>query len=283
MKPSKASPEPTPLISELQERARLIRLETLRLAKIAGSGHYTSVFSCAEILAALYYYELRLNPTNKNSQDHDHFILSKGHAAIGLYPILANLGFFDAQLLENYGKYNSNFGDHPDMKKVPGIDFSSGSLGHGLSIGVGIAAGSKLNSKKYNTWVLLGDAELAEGQIWEAAMSATHYKLGKLRAIIDVNQMGIDGFTKDVMNVEPIDEKFRSFGWSTYRINGHDLVELKETLDSIRHCDDERPKCIIADTVKGKGVARMELNPDWHVGNLTGLSYAEVEQELSQQ
>ena len=161
------------------------------------------------------------------------------------------------------------------------MDFSAGSLGHGLSVGVGMALACRMSQRSYNTWVLLGDGELGEGQIWEAAMSAGHYKLGRLRAIVDANQLCIDGFTKDVMTVEPIEDRFASFGWNTVRIDGHDLPTILETFAAIEDEDHTRPTCIIADTIKGKGVARMELSPDWHVGNLVGQDYDDVVAELS--
>lgn len=268
-------------INDLEERARFIRLETVRLTRIAGAGHYSAVFSCAELLSALYYNQLRLNPDEPKDPGRDRLVLSKGHAAIGLYPVLADLGFYDPSLLDSFTRLGSPFGDHPDMKKIPGVDFSAGSLGHGLSVGVGMALAGRMSKRVYNTWVLLGDGELCEGQIWEAAMSAGHYKLGRLRAIVDVNQLCIDGFTKDVMTVEPIAERFASFGWNTVRIDGHDLPSILQTFASLDDEDHTRPTCIIADTVKGKGVARMELSPDWHVGNLIGQDYDDVVTELS--
>ncbi|TYP89582.1 transketolase [Blastococcus xanthinilyticus] len=270
-----ASPE------SLAQKAMFIRLETVRLSRIAGAGHYSAVFSAAELLAALYYSELRVDPRNPRDPGRDRFVLSKGHAAIGLYPVLADLGFFEPALLDDYTRLGSAFGDHPDMKKIPGIDFSSGSLGHGLSVGFGMAMAGRMSGADYRTWVMLGDGELAEGQIWEAAMSAGHYGLGRLRAVVDVNQLGIDGFTKDVMTVEPIAARFESFGWETRRIDGHDLPGILAAFASLPDADRGRPQCIIADTVKGRGVRRMELSPDWHVGNLVGADYDDVVAELS--
>jgi transketolase len=265
----------------LAEKAMFIRLETVRLSRIAGAGHYSAVFSAAELLAALYYSELRVDPANPRDPDRDRFVLSKGHAAIGLYPVLADVGFYDPALLDDYTRMGSAFGDHPDMKKIPGIDFSSGSLGHGLSVGFGMAMAGRMSGADYRTWVMLGDGELAEGQIWEAAMSAGHYRLGRLRAVVDANQLGIDGFTRDVMTVEPIAQRFESFGWETHRIDGHDLPSILETFAGLPDVDDGPPQCIVADTVKGRGVRRMELSPDWHVGNLVGADYDDVIAELS--
>jgi transketolase len=167
------------------------------------------------------------------------------------------------------------------MRKVPGIDFSSGSLGHGLSIGVGMAFAARVQERDYRTYVLLGDGELCEGQIWEAAMAAGHYGLGSLVAVVDRNQLCIDGFTEDVMRVEPIEERFAAFGWDTVRVDGHDVPTLLDTFAALPAPGRGRPQLIVADTVKGKGVSRMELSTAWHVGNLEGQDYDDVVAELS--
>ena len=267
-------------VDALREKARFIRTETVRLIKIAGAGHYSSVFSCAELMATLYYDELRIDPNKPRHPRRDRFVMGKGHAAIGLYPVLADLGYYPAENLDTFTRLGSPFGDHPDMKKIPGIDFSSGSLGHALSVGVGIALGGRLNKFDYRTWALLGDGELAEGQIWEAAMAAAHYRLGNLVALVDNNQLSIDGFTQEVMGTGPIDERFAAFGWQIHRMDGHDLESVISVFRSLDDADPEKPQCIIADTVKGKGVARMELSTDWHVGNLVGEDYEAVMNEL---
>lgn len=264
----------------LEERALFVRLETLRLTRIAGAGHYSGTFSAAELLATLYYHELRLDPTDPKWPDRDRFVLSKGHAAIGLYPILADLGFFDVAELETYTRLGSSFGDHPDMRKVRGIDFSSGSLGHGLSIGVGMALGGRVQSKDFRVFVIVGDAELNEGQVWEAAMSAGHFKLSSLVCIVDRNQLGIDGRTEDVMSVEPIGDRFTAFGWDVQRIDGHDVDQIAAALAETHDVSCHQPHVIVADTVKGKGVRRMELDVNWHVGNLNPEDYEEVYAEL---
>ena len=192
----------------LADRAKFVRLETVRLSKIAGAGHYSSTFSCAELFAALYYAHLRINPAEPKWPDRDRFVLSKGHAAIGLYPILADLGYFDKALLDNYTRLGSPFGDHPDMKRIPGADFSSGSLGHGLSIGLGMALAGRMQGRSYRVHVMLGDGELQEGQVWEAAMAAGHFRTQGLVAIVDRNGLCIDGHTEQIMSVEPIEERF---------------------------------------------------------------------------
>jgi transketolase len=268
------------LIDRLADRAKFIRTETVRLTRIAGAGHYSAVFSCAELLAVLYYSQLRLDPAQPRWPDRDRFVLSKGHAAIGLYPVLADLGYFPAAELDSYTRLGSPFGDHPDMKKIPGVDFSSGSLGHGLSISVGMALAGRLARADYHTYCLLGDGELAEGQVWEAAMSAGHFRLGNLVAIVDANQLCIDGFVRDVMNAEPLEERFAAFGWQTHRVNGHDLSALLDVFAALPSGAEGQPQLIVADTIKGKGVARMELSTDWHVGNLVGVDYDDVMAEL---
>ncbi len=264
----------------LADRARFIRLETVRLTRIAGAGHYGGTFSAAELLAALYYYKLRIDPSRPDWADRDRFVLSKGHAAIGLYPVLADLGYFDPADLDSYTRIGSPFGDHPDMRKVRGIDFSSGSLGHGLSIGLGMALGARVANRDYRVYVLVGDGELAEGQVWEAAMAAGHFRLGSLVCIVDRNELCIDGPTEDVMAVEPIGDRFASFGWEVQRVDGHDLGAVTRALDNTDDDPHSPPHVLIAETVKGKGVRRMERDLGWHVGNLGPADYDAVIAEL---
>jgi transketolase len=274
-------PEPSSAdYARLKDRALFIRLETLRLTRIAGAGHYSGTFSAAELLAVLYYHRLRIDPAHPDWPDRDRFVLSKGHAAIGLYPVLADLGYFDSAELNGYTRLGSPFGDHPDMRKVRGIDFSSGSLGHGLSIGVGMALAARVQRQDYRTYVMVGDAELDEGQVWEAAMAAGHFRLGSLVCVVDRNQLGIDGPTEEIMSVEPIHERFGAFGWDVQRIDGHDLSQIVGAFDRIDAAEVDRPHVIVADTVKGKGVKRMELDVGWHVGNLNDEDYRAVYDEL---
>ncbi len=264
----------------LEERARFIRTETVRLSRIAGAGHYSSTFSCAEILAALYYRQMNIEPGKPDWQDRDRFVMSKGHAAIGLYPVLADLGYFDPEELDSYTRFGSKFGDHPDMKKVRGLDFSSGSLGHGLSVGLGMALAARIGGRRYRTYVLLGDGELSEGQIWEAAMAAGHFGTQNLVAILDRNGLCIDGHTEDIMAIEPVHKRFAAFGWDVQRIDGHDLPSILAAFDALPQGAQGRPQAIVADTVKGRGVKRMEMSLDWHVGNLVGEDYDDVMAEL---
>ena len=264
----------------LADRARFVRKETVRLSRIAGAGHYSSTFSAAELFAALYYAHLRIRPAEPDWPDRDRFVLSKGHAAIGLYPVLADLGYFEAGLLDDYTRLGSPFGDHPDMKKVTGVDFSSGSLGHGLSVGVGMALSARMQGRAFRVHVMLGDGELCEGQIWEAAMAAAQFRLAGLVAIVDRNGLCIDGGTEEVMAVEPLVERFEGFGWEASRIDGHDFEAILAALDALPPVEEGRPRVIVADTVKGRGVAMMEGALNWHVGNLEGEDYEAVMTEL---
>lgn len=268
------------LLAHLEDRAKFVRLETVRLVDIAKSGHYTSVFSCAELFSVLYYKLMNVDGQNPEWKDRDRFVLSKGHAAIGLYPILADLGFFPKEWLDNYTRVGSPFGDHPDMRKIPGIDFSSGSLGQGLSVSVGMAIGGKMDKKDYTVYCMLGDGELNEGQIWEAILSASNLKLNNLIAIVDRNQMSLDGFTEEIMPINPIDQKFEAFGWDVKHVDGHDLEALVDLFDEINETERTKPLVVIADTLKGRGVQGMELNNDWHLGYLVEEDRKRVEEEI---
>jgi transketolase len=263
----------TALLQKLEDRARFVRSETIRLIAIAKSGHYTSVFSCAEIMAALYYYAMRIKPEDPDWPDRDRFLLGKGHVAVGLYPILADLGYFDPDLLESYTRVGSPFGDHPDMRKIPGVDFSSGSLGHNLSVSAGIAMMGKADKRDYRVYCLLGDGEMNEGQVYEAMMAAGHYQLDNLIAIVDRNRMSLDGLTEEVMTIEPLVDKWRAFNWDVWEIDGHDLNALVDTLNAVMGRDDSRPLAIIAQTRKGKGISWMDLSREWHLGHLVGEDY----------
>ena len=269
MTPTQHSSEPPG--RDVEEAARLadvVRRETIRLVGIAKSGHYTSVFSCAEILGALYGGFLRL-AEDPDWPERDRLVLSKGHMAVGVYPLLAERGYFPAEWLDGYTRVGNPLGDHPDMRRVPGVDFSSGSLGHGLSVAVGMATAARMRKQAETRIVaLLGDQELNEGQIWEAAQTAGHYGLGNLIAIVDRNQMGLDGHTEEVMSVEPIRGRFEAFGWEVCEIDGHDLRQVIGTLQALPDPGHDKPQCIVASTVKGKGIGYMELSRTWHLGYL---------------
>lgn len=265
----------------LKERARFVREETVRLISIAKVGHYASTFSCAEILAVLYYDVMRLRRSEPNWPDRDRFLFGKGHAAVGLYPILANWGFISSTLLDSYTRVGNPLGDHPDRRLVPGVDFSSGSLGHALSAGLGMILAGKMQNQTFNVFVMLGDGELQEGQVWEAAMSAAHHGANRLIAIIDRNGYQLDGKVDDVMGVEPILDRWSAFGWETHEVDGHDVTALAAKLRSVA-TDEERsrPAVILAHTVKGKGLSYMETEPGWHLGWLAApdeeAAYAEL-------
>ncbi len=258
----------TALLTRLREKALFSRTETVRLIAIAKSGHYTSSFSCAEIFSVLYYHTMRYDPQRPDWPDRDRFLMGKGHAAVGWYPLLADVGFFDAELLNSYTRIGSAFGDHPDMRKVPGTDFSSGSLGHNLSVSVGIALGGRMQERNFRVFCLLGDGEMNEGQIWSAMMAAGHFGLGNLVAIVDQNTMSLDGLTSEVMDIEPLADKFRAFKWDVVEVDGHDVDALVATFDALPPTSHDRPTAIIAHTMKGKGLDWMEGSRVWHLGYL---------------
>jgi transketolase len=267
-------------IERLRNKARFVRTETVRLISIAKSGHYGSSFSCAELFAVLYYHVMHYDPKEPAWPDRDRLVLSKGHAAIGLYPVLADVGFFPQEWLATYTRLGSPLGDHPDMRKIPGIDFGSGSLGHGLSVGVGMALNGRIDERAYRVYVILGDGEMDEGQVWSAAMSAAHFKLGNLIAIVDRNQVSVDGRTDEVMNSEPLGDKWRAFGWNVSEIDGHDLQALLDAFGALPAPDTDRPSVIIAKTVTGKGVSFMEGDFAWHLGYLAPGDEARARSEL---
>lgn len=278
--PPRGTPEREELVARLRDRAMFVRLETVRLTQIAGAGHYTATFSAAEMFAALYYAQLRYRADEPDWPDRDRFVLSKGHAAIGLYPVMADVGFFDPSLLDNYTRLDSSFGDHPDMRKIPGADFSSGSLGHGLSVSVGMALGARVQGRSFRVYCMMGDGELDEGQVWEAAMAASHFQVGSVIGIVDRNHLSIDGNTENIMRLEPLADRFESFGWTVRTVDGHDLDAILDVFSELSEDPVGPPQLIIADTVKGRGVRRMEFDTNWHVGNLLGADYDDVIEEI---
>ncbi|OCT21262.1 transketolase [Pseudomonas putida] len=256
-------------LARLREKAQFIRLETIRLIEIAKVGHYTSVFSAAELFAALYYDVMSLRHGEPKWPLRDRFMMGKGHAAVGLFPVLVEWGFFAKEILDGYTRLGNPLGDHPDMRKVPGVDFSSGSIGHALSGGLGMALAGRMLGQDFTTFVMLGDGEMQEGQVWEAAMAASHHKVGSLVAIVDRNGFQLDGSVDDVIGVEPLADKWRAFGWDVHDVDGHDLAALTPLLRRIKaQKGREKPVCIIAQTLKGKGVSYMETEPGWHLGYL---------------
>jgi transketolase len=268
--------------AELARRADWIRLRTVQLIEQAGLGHYSSTFSCAEIFAALYYHTLRLRPGQPDWADRDRFLLGKGHVATGLWPVLADLGYYPEEWLGQFGKVGSPLNDHPNMRLAPGIDFSSGALGHNLSVATGMALAGRLAGRGYRTFVVTGDGELQEGQVWEAIMAASHYRLGNLIAIVDANGFSGAGPTSAAMNIEPLADRFTAFGWLTHEIDGHDPALLLRTFDGLPDPGGSQPVCVIARTRKGHGAALLEEAPQaWHLGLLPPEQQAEVVAEIS--
>lgn len=249
-------------IEELKVIARESRINVIKMIAEAGSGHPGGSLSCVEILVALYFAEMNINPKEPNNPERDRFVLSKGHAAPALYAVLCKRGYFPEEELQKFRKIGGILQGHPDMKKTPGVDMSSGSLGQGLSVANGMALAAKMDQKDYQVYVLLGDGELEEGQVWEAVMTAAHYKLDNLVAFVDYNRLQIDGNVTEIKSIKNLNERFGSFGWETKTINGHDFSEVFEALKEAKVS--KTPFVIIANTVKGKGISYMENEVDWH-------------------
>lgn len=250
-------------IMELQEHARHIRQNIIRMVYSAQSGHPGGSLSSADILSYLFFEEMDINKENVNTIDRDRFVLSKGHASPLLYGTLCEKGFLTQEDILTFRKINSKVQGHPNMNMTPGVDMSTGSLGQGLSAGVGMALANKLDKNDHRIYVLVGDGESEEGQIWEAAMSAAHYKLDNLCAILDFNGLQIDGKITDVMNPTPLDEKFKAFGWHVICIDGHNYEQIKAAFDEAKATKGQ-PTLILAHTLKGKGVSFMEGEAGWH-------------------
>ena len=268
------------IVGELKEKAKLIRKKILDMALSAGSGHIASAFSCVEILISLYHGGvLRVKPNNPTYNKRDRFILSKGHAAIALYAILADCGFFPDSVLVRFAKETGHLGVHPEMT-TPGIDVLSGSLGHGLSVGSGLALAAKLNREKYITVVLLGDGECQEGMIWEAARFSSQRRLNNLVAIVDYNKLSATDFLKEGLSAGILRKKWKAFGWESMVVDGHSFDKLLPILNKIHKRVAYKPLAIIAATTKGKGVSFMENNPIWHyripVGNELKFAFREM-------
>lgn len=250
-------------VNELQEYANKVRQGIIESVYQAKSGHPGGSLSVADILTVLYFNQMHIDEKNPKAEGRDRLVLSKGHTAPALYSVLALRGFFDIDEIKSFRNIESRLQGHPDMKKIPGVDASTGSLGQGLSIANGMAMASKLNSEGVRVYCICGDGEIEEGQIWEAAMTSAHYKLDNLCIIIDNNNLQIDGKVKEVMNVYPIDEKFKSFGFETINVDGHNIEELIKAFEQAKKTKG-KPTAIIADTIKGKGVSFMENIANWH-------------------
>jgi len=250
-------------IQDLKQKSRVIRRHIIEMTTEAGSGHPGGSLSGVEILTALYFYAMNVDPQNPNWADRDRFVLSKGHSAPLLYAVLAEKGYFPKEELLKLRKFGAMLQGHPDMKGTPGVDMSTGSLGQGLSCANGMALAAKLDGKSYRVYALLGDGECEEGQIWEAAMTAAHYKLDNVTVFVDHNGLQIDGTVEKVKSPEPIREKFKAFGWHVIDIDGHDFEQIIQAIEEAKNTKG-KPTAIIAKTVKGRGVPFMENVADWH-------------------
>lgn len=269
-------------VERLEERSRFIRSEVIRLISIAKVGHYASAFSCAEILATLYYGVMNLHRGEPDWPDRDRFMFGKGHAAVALYPILADFDFIENEVLNEYTRLGNPLGDHPDRTRVAGVDFSSGSIGHALSAGLGMSLGGRVEGRDFNSFVLLGDGEQNEGQVWEAAMSAAHHRAGRVIAIVDRNRYCLDGEVDEVMGIEPLGDKWRAFGWEVHEVDGHDVSALCPLLRSLAGRQEPTvPAVVIAHTVKGKGIPYMESEIGWHLGYLSPEDEARAQEYIA--
>lgn len=264
---------------ELNAKCLDVRRDIVSMLYTAGSGHPGGSLSAVEILTVLYFYEMRIKPEEPDWLQRDRFILSKGHAAPLLYAILAERGFIKITDLETFNAPGSNLQKHLDMHLVPGVELSTGSLGQGLSAAIGIVLNSRLEKIDNYVYVLVGDGEMQEGQIWEAAMAAAQFKTDHLIVFLDKNNCQVDGFTKDICNVEPVDAKWLSFGWDVQSIDGHNVEQIISAISRAKSIQ-SKPHIIIANTIKGKGVSFMENKPEWHARSIKEDEYLQALQDL---
>ena len=268
-------------VEELEKMAKQVRKGIIEAVYSNQSGHPGGSLSVADILTVLYFKEMNIDEKNPNWSDRDRLVLSKGHCSPALYSCLANRGFFPVEDLKTFRNINSYLQGHPDKNKVPGVDMTTGSLGQGLSVANGMAIAGKMDGKNYRVYCILGDGEIEEGQIWEAAMAANKYKLDNLCVVIDNNNLQIDGTIEEVMSSYPIDEKFRSFGFEIIKIDGHDISEIIKAFDLATNVKG-KPTCIIAKTIKGKGVSFMEEQVGWHGKAPNEEQYIQALKELEE-
>ncbi|MCK4339221.1 MAG: transketolase [Candidatus Cloacimonetes bacterium] len=267
------------IVCLLRSKSKIIRYEIIKMIGKAGSGHPGGSLSATDIGVALFFYQMKYKPDNPKWEERDRFILSKGHATPLHYALLAHANYFDKKHLSTLRQYNSILQGHPASYLTPGVEVSTGSLGQGLSISAGIALAGKMDNKSYNVYTLLGDGELDEGQIWEAAMFSAHKKLDNLCTIVDRNHLQIDGNTEDVMALEPLVKKWQAFGWYTITIDGHNMKKIISAFDEFLTIKN-KPTVIIAKTIKGKGVSFMENKAEWHGKPLKGELLKQALQEL---
>jgi transketolase len=266
-------------VAGLKRRANLVRQHIMTALAAAGAGHVGGSLSAADILTALYFQVLKIDPARPRWEERDRFILSKGHACAALCAVLAERGYFPVELLSTFNQLDSPFSIHPDMRSIKGVDVSTGSLGHGLSMGVGMALAGRTLGKDCRVYVLLGDGELCEGTNWEAAMAASHYGLERLIAIVDRNGLMVDGPTEEVMRLEPLAPKWIDFGWSVREIDGHDMEQILRALTEAPFREG-RPSVIIAHTIKGKGVSFAENRFLWHSHPVDTEAFRRAMEEL---
>ena len=271
-------------VRELKLKAEEIRKRVVQIVYSSRGGHIGGSLSSIEIETALYFHVMKVDQANPQMPDRDRFILSKGHSVEALYSVLAAKGFVEQSLLDTYGQFNSKLAGHP-TKKTPGVELNSGALGHGLSVGVGMAIGAKMSKSAFRTYVLMGDGEQGEGSIYEAAMSASHYKLDNLVAIIDRNTLQISGKTETVMALEPMRERWEAFGWDVFDVKGNDMEDIVNTFDGLNYSN-SKPKLIISHSTKGNGISFMENGAKWHHGVPAEQQYldaiAEIEARIEQ-
>ena len=265
-------------LQALAVNATKARLLAVQMVHDAASGHPGGSLSCLDVLTTLYFDVMKVDPKNPQDPDRDRFVMSKGHCSPAMYPVLALRGFFPVERLKEFRRIDAHMSGHVEMS-VPGVDMSTGSLGQGISTAVGMALGGKLNHKDYRVYAILGDGELAEGQVWEAMMSAAKYKLDNLCACVDVNGLQIDGRTADVMPTEPLDKKFEAFGWHVITIDGHDYDQIEKAYAEAAATKGQ-PTMILAKTVKGKGVSFMENDAGWHGKAPNDEQFAQAKAEL---
>ena len=257
-------------IKELEEKAWQLRRDIIDVTVYAGGAHIGGGLSMADLLTILYFRHLKVDPSNPEWEDRDRLIVSKGHGGVGIAPVLACKGYFEFDTLKTFNQFKSPFGMHLDCHKVKGVDASTGSLGHGLSMSVGLALGARTLKKPWMTYCILGDGECNEGSVWEAAMAASHFKVTNLVTIVDRNKLMIDGQTEQIMGLEPFADKWRAFGFIVREVNGHDFRELDQAIEASK-LEKSAPSIIIAHTVKGKGVDYMENNVKWHYGSMDSI------------
>lgn len=255
-------------VTRLEYKAYELRRKLLLLTGKIGGAHLGGSFSMMEMIVALYYHHLKIDPKNPKKTDRDIFILSKGHAGVGYCTVLADRGFFPEEEMDHFNQTGSPFGIHPDHKKIAGVEASTGSLGHGLGLALGIALAKKLDRRKERVYALLSDGEMAEGSVWEALLAAAHHKAGNLVAIIDYNKMTQDGPVKEIMDIAPLGKKLEAFGWKVYEIDGHNMSQILKTLTALPSTSGKVPVAIVMNTIKGKGVRWMENSVTWHYGGL---------------